>query len=42
MRENELYVFHIVTRNKMNLGQTISFDKDQKIPCTISFLKGSI
>ncbi|WP_419962382.1 DUF2441 domain-containing protein [Psychrobacillus sp. BM2] len=30
MRENELYVYHIVTRNKMSLGQIISFDKNQR------------
>lgn len=30
MKENELYVFHIVTRKKMNLGQIIHFDKEQK------------
>ncbi|CAM3804828.1 DUF2441 domain-containing protein [Bacillus paramycoides] len=29
MRENELYVYHIVTRKKMNLGQIINFDKNQ-------------
>jgi hypothetical protein len=28
--ENELYVYHIVTRKKMSLGQVIHFDKDQK------------
>jgi hypothetical protein len=28
--ERQLYVYHIVTRNKMNLGQKIIFDKDQK------------
>ncbi|MEK4486336.1 DUF2441 domain-containing protein [Psychrobacillus sp. FSL H8-0484] len=30
MNENELYVYHIVTRNKMSLGQIINFDKNQK------------
>jgi hypothetical protein len=30
MGENDLYVYHIVTRNKMNLGQVIYFDNDQK------------
>lgn len=30
MQEGELYVYHIVTREKMNFGQIISFDKDQK------------
>ncbi|MDR6879631.1 DUF2441 domain-containing protein [Bacillus sp. 3255] len=30
MQESELYVYHIVTRKKMNLGQIISFDKDTK------------
>jgi len=30
MKENELYVYHIVTRNKMSLGQIISFDKNQR------------
>jgi hypothetical protein len=26
----ELYVYHIVTRKNMNLGQIIDFDKNQK------------
>lgn len=30
MKENELNVYHIVTRNKMSLGQIITFDKNQK------------
>ncbi|MFB5087691.1 DUF2441 domain-containing protein [Psychrobacillus sp. PGGUH221] len=30
MNENELYVYHIVTRKKMSLGQIISFDKNQR------------
>ncbi|MGG1554733.1 DUF2441 domain-containing protein [Paenibacillus ferrarius] len=30
MQESDLYVYHIVTRKKMNLGQIISLDKDQK------------
>ncbi|GGA26301.1 DUF2441 domain-containing protein [Psychrobacillus lasiicapitis] len=30
MKENELYVYHLVTRKKMRLGQIISFDKKQK------------
>jgi hypothetical protein len=30
MKENELYVYHIVTRKKMSLGQIINFDKNQK------------
>lgn len=30
MKENERYVYHIVTRNRMNLGQIIYFDRDQK------------
>ena len=30
MKENELYVYHIVTRKKMSLGQIIHFDKNQK------------
>lgn len=30
MQDNEWYVYHIVTRNKMNLGQIISFDQNQK------------
>ncbi|MDH6374155.1 hypothetical protein M2444_005999 [Paenibacillus sp. PastF-3] len=30
MQGRELYVYHIVTRKKMALGQTISFDKNQK------------
>ena len=30
MKENELYVYHIVTRKKMSLGQIIYFDKNQK------------
>lgn len=30
MQERKLYVYHIVTRKKMALGQTISFDKNQK------------
>ncbi|MEH7459784.1 DUF2441 domain-containing protein [Bacillus sp. JJ1127] len=29
MKENELYVYHIVTRKKMRLGQIINFDKNQ-------------
>lgn len=28
MQESDLYVYHIVTRKKMNLGQIISFDKE--------------
>ncbi|MUK87871.1 DUF2441 domain-containing protein [Ornithinibacillus sp. L9] len=28
--ENEKYVYHIVTRKKMSLGQLINFDKNQK------------
>jgi hypothetical protein len=39
MGENDLYVYHIVTRNKMNLGQVIYFDNDQKTRYTASFLK---
>ncbi|XRG80115.1 DUF2441 domain-containing protein [Rossellomorea sp. GAMAL-10_SWC] len=30
MKDNEIYVYHIVTRKKMNLGQIIDFDSDQK------------
>lgn len=30
MKEKELYVYHIVTRKKMSLGQIISFDKNQR------------
>lgn len=30
MKEDELYVYHIVTRKKMSLGQIINFDKNQK------------
>lgn len=30
MKENELYVYHIVTRKKMSLGQIINFNKNQK------------
>jgi len=30
MNENEFYVYHIVTRNKMSTGQIINFDKRQK------------
>ncbi|MGN7762739.1 DUF2441 domain-containing protein [Paenibacillus sp. 22594] len=30
MQGSELYVYHIVTRKKMDLGQIISFDKNQK------------
>lgn len=30
MTDSELYVFHIVTRNKMSLGQIINFDRNQK------------
>lgn len=30
MIENELYVYHIVTRKKMSLGQIINFDKNQR------------
>lgn len=29
MKENELYVYHIVTRKKMILGQIINFDKNK-------------
>ncbi len=30
MNENVLYVYHIVTRKKMSLGQIINFEKQQK------------
>ncbi|MFB5086362.1 DUF2441 domain-containing protein [Psychrobacillus sp. PGGUH221] len=30
MKDNEFNVYHIVTRNKMSLGQIINFDKNQK------------
>lgn len=30
MKENEFHVYHIVTRNKMTLGQIINFDKNLK------------
>ncbi|WP_088011560.1 DUF2441 domain-containing protein [Gottfriedia acidiceleris] len=30
MKDTEMYVYHIVTRKKMNLGQIIDFDGDQK------------
>lgn len=30
MIEKELYVYHIVTRKKMRIGQIINFDKNQK------------
>ncbi|MEE6453186.1 DUF2441 domain-containing protein [Gottfriedia acidiceleris] len=30
MKDKEIYVYHIVTRKKMNLGQIIDFNKDQK------------
>ncbi|MEH7454783.1 DUF2441 domain-containing protein [Gottfriedia acidiceleris] len=30
MKDNEMYVYHIVTRKKMNIGQIIDFDSDQK------------
>lgn len=30
MNENELYVYHLVTRKKMTLGQIISFNNKQK------------
>ena len=30
MKDNELYVYHIVTRKKMSIGQIINFDKNQK------------
>lgn len=30
MKDNEMYVYHIVTRKKMNLGQVIDFDSNQK------------
>ncbi|WP_391201499.1 DUF2441 domain-containing protein [Psychrobacillus sp. L4] len=30
MEKNELYVYHIVTRKKMSLGQIINFGKNQK------------
>ena len=29
MNESEFYSYHIVTKNKMKLGQTIHFDKNQ-------------
>jgi len=29
MNENEMYVYHIVTRKRMNLGQIINFDTNQ-------------
>lgn len=29
MKENDLYVYHIVTRKKMSLGQIINFNKNQ-------------
>ena len=29
MKENEFCVFHVVTKNKMTLGQIINFDKNQ-------------
>lgn len=37
MQVNEWYVYHIVTRNKMDLGQIISFDSNQKTPYITSF-----
>lgn len=30
MQGSELYVYHIVTRKKMDIGQIISFDKNKK------------
>lgn len=30
MTENELVVYHIVTRNKMRVGQIIDFSENQK------------
>ncbi|WP_339146779.1 MULTISPECIES: DUF2441 domain-containing protein [unclassified Sutcliffiella] len=30
MKDKEFYVYHIVTRKKMSLGQKINFDKNQK------------
>ncbi|RDI39145.1 hypothetical protein DFR59_11552 [Falsibacillus pallidus] len=30
---NPFYAYHIVTRQKMHLGQVIHFDENQKIPC---------
>lgn len=30
MKENELYVYHVVTRKKMMLGQSINFEKNQR------------
>ncbi|WP_456279295.1 DUF2441 domain-containing protein [Bacillus sp. AK128] len=30
MEKNEQYVYHLVTRKHMSLGQVINFDKDQK------------
>lgn len=30
MKENEFYAYHIVTNQKMSLGQKINFDKNQK------------
>ncbi len=30
MVDNELYVYHIVTKKKMSLGQVIYFDDNQK------------
>jgi hypothetical protein len=30
MKQDTFYVYHIVTRTAMSLGQTIEFDNDQK------------
>jgi len=30
MKEKERIVYHIVTRNKMKVGQIMNFDKEQK------------
>lgn len=30
MKENEFYVYHVVTRKKMTLGQSINFEKNER------------
>ncbi len=37
----ELYVYHLVTRKKMSVGQIINFDKKQKTPYIAASLKGN-
>lgn len=42
MVENGFCVYHIVTRNKMTVGQVINFDNQQKIHYIVFSLNGDI